>query len=165
MGADSAATDGRGGQQIRRDPKLYKNDPILIGFCGSFRMGQLLGLSLTPPLPRVGQRPENYMVNELIPAIRILFKDQGYSRIENNVEDGGFFLVGFSGRLFKVECDFHVGESDDPYTACGSGEDIALGSLYSTRKEAIPKQRLTKALEAAARYNAGVRPPFIFETL
>ena len=42
------------------------------------------------------------------------------------------------------------------------GKDFALGSLYSTEKTNLTTQeRINFALEAAAKFSAGVRPPFI----
>lgn len=165
MGADSAGTDAYYNQQIRRDPKIFRNGDLLIGYCGSFRMGQLLGLGLNAPTPKANQKPENYMVSELIPVIRTLLKENGYAKVENNVEEGGQFLVGYDGRLFNIESDFQVGESDDSFDACGAGAPVALGALYATRKNPKPRDRMKLALEAAARFNASVRPPFKYEVL
>ena len=105
------------------------------------------------------------MVSELIPAIRQTLKDGGFAKIENSIEEGGTFLVGYAGRLFQIYGDFQVAESADLFDACGAGMDVALGVLHATRKGANPRARLQAALEAASRYNASVRPPFVFESL
>lgn len=163
MCADSA---GVGGLSIRTrtDPKIYKVGPMLIGFTSSFRMGQLLGYSLTVPDhdPRVPV--EKYMATAFIDAVRSTLKTGGYTEITNNEERGGVFLVGYQGRIFQVEGDFQVGEAADAYAAVGCGEDIALGSLYTSVGQE-PMLRVLMALEAAAQFSAGVRAPFITEVL
>jgi hypothetical protein len=91
-------------------------------------------------------------------------KNGGYATIKDGVEFGGTFLVGFKGRLFRIADDFQVGESEHGFDACGSGEDVALGSLFSTRllTARSAQERLEEALRAAETFNAGVRGPFHF---
>jgi hypothetical protein len=78
--------------------------------------------------------------------------------------DGGL-LVGVSGRLFEVGMSFQCTESIDPFTAIGSAAQIACGALHALRNQfrspvPPPEQQLQIALEAAARFNASIRPPF-----
>ena len=42
FGADSAATDTAGTLALRGDAKVFKRDGYTIGFCGSYRVGQLV---------------------------------------------------------------------------------------------------------------------------
>lgn len=44
--------------------------------------------------------------------------------------------------------------------AVGCGDQIARGALYGTQMQP-PKERIRIALEAAERFSAGVRGPFI----
>lgn len=69
------------------------------------------------------------------------------------------FLVGYDGQLFEIGCDFSVLHVSEPYLATGSGWAFASGALHSMAS-LPPKERITKALEAAAHYNCYVRPPF-----
>lgn len=160
LGGDSAATDGRFGQMTRRDRKVFRNGDFVMGFTSSFRMGQLLAFEFSPPKPREGTDTMAYMVTDFIDAARARMKSGGYASIREGVEHGGTFLVGFKGRLFHVFDDFQVGESEHGFDACGSGEDVALGSLWSTRALGDPGARLTDALRAAETFNAAVRGPF-----
>ena len=58
-----------------------------------------------------------------------------------------------SANLFCVAHDFAViGEPE--YQATGSGADIAIGSLYSTKGD-DPKQRIKTALKAAIEHDMG----------
>ena len=126
-------------------------------------MGQLLRYKLNPP-PFLEKTVElhQYMATEFVDTVRTCLKDGGFASKENEVESAGHFLVGIRGRLFTVQSDYQVGESLDEFDSCGCGYQIARGSLFST--SGMPaKDRVRVALEAAERYSAGVRGPFIIE--
>lgn len=160
MGADSAGSDSWLSFE-RRDEKCFLNGPFLMGFTTSFRMGQLLRYSFTPP-PRHADEPvERYMATTFIDAVRAALKGGGWATKEKEQESGGVFLVGFEGRLFVVESDYQVGEWRTEYAAIGCGRELALGALHATSGW-DPKERLLRALTAAAHFSIGVRPPFVF---
>lgn len=80
--------------------------------------------------------------------------------------EGGEFLVGYKGNLYCIYGDFQVGLNADRYAACGCGDDLALGSLFTTKDlNMTPKEKLTAALEAASHHSAGVSGPYTFEAL
>jgi hypothetical protein len=161
IAGDSAGVGGYS-LTIRADEKVWRSGEFVYGFTSSFRMGQLLRYKLT--LPR---RPANdatqrerdrWMTTEFIDAVRSTLKDGGYAKVENSVESGGVFLVGWRGSLYTVHSDFQVGRPLHGEAAVGCGDDLALGALFVASGN--PRQRLRKALEAAATYSAGVAPPF-----
>lgn len=166
IGADSA---GVGGLSIRtrKDPKVHKVGEFIFGFTSSFRMGQLLAYSFSPPPLKENQSVDSYMATDFINAIRACFKDGGIVKTDSGVEECGAFLVGFRGRIFRIDLDFQVGESLLDYESVGCGEDIAMGSLYTTAltRDCIPKDRIILALQAAQEFSAGVRAPFIVESV
>lgn len=159
IGGDSAGVDGYLGLTVRADQKVFRNGDFIMGFTTSFRMGQLLAHTLTPPKRHSDVDPYVFMVTEFVSRVRDCLKTGGFARKENEVEKGGTFLVGYAKRLFMVESDYQVGEMVDGYAACGCGADIALGSMHSTEKEE-PHKRVKMALNAAERHSAGVRGPF-----
>lgn len=163
IGADSAGVAG-GDLMVRHDPKVFVKSGIIVGFTSSFRMGQLLHHAFEVPEQRRSQTVENFMVVTFVDAIRHCFQAGGYARKENETEIGGEFLVGYRGRLFKVESDYQVGESRSGYDACGCGRNVALGALFATAGRA-PGDRVSQALSAAAEFSAGVRGPFVVKML
>jgi ATP-dependent protease HslVU (ClpYQ) peptidase subunit len=163
MGGDSAGV-GEYDLTVRVDKKVFTNGPFLMGFTSSFRMGQLLAYRLVPPEMKEGQDIMEFMVNDFIDAVRDCLNRAGFATIKDNEESGGNFLVGFKGRLFNIAGDYQVGESASKFDACGCGEDLALGSLYSTKGKQ-PKARVELALEAAEAMSAGVRGPFTLMSL
>ncbi len=59
-----------------------------------------------------------------------------------------------------MDVDYHVAEIDVEYLAEGSGQQIALGSLFSTSTIKTPRKRVRMALEASAKFIMSVRGPF-----
>ena len=159
MGADSAGVSSYD-LTVRKDTKLFKNGDFLIGYTSSFRMGQLLRFNFSPPKKDEDKDVYEYMATDFIDAVRVCFNKGGFARIENGVEEGGCFLVGYKGRLFKVESDYQVGESHHGFCSAGCGDNFAIGSLFSTQCKK-PKDRIKTALECAQEFSIGVRGPFV----
>jgi ATP-dependent protease HslVU (ClpYQ) peptidase subunit len=165
LGGDSA---GVAGWDIvtRADAKVFCNGPMIMGFTSSFRMGQLLRYTFTPPSHADDLSTSAYMCTVFINAIRDCLKAGGYAKKDSERESGGTFLVGYRGQLFQIADDYQVGEVAYPYNAVGCGAHIALGALHATASlEMKPKKRLTAALKAAEEFSNGVRGPFHIECL
>ncbi len=161
MGGDSAGVAGYS-LAVRRDPKVFRVGEFLLGFTSSFRMGQIMRYYLTPPTPKEGQDPFDYMVSSFVEEVRKLLKTSGYLQTENGRETIGTFLVGWRGCLYCVCDDLQVAELATPYAACGCGQDLVLGSLHTTEQITglTAKERIAFALEGAERFSTGVRGPF-----
>ena len=154
MGSDHAASDDKTGWIIsRREPKCFKVGQYGIAFTDSFRMGQILQYSWTPPKytpTKTNSGLDKFMRTKFIDSVKSAFKDGGYGSIGGADEDtGGIFIVGVCGRLFTIDEDFHVGENVVNYMAEGSCGQIALGALHATKNQKNPRLRLKAALEAA----------------
>ena len=158
VGADSAAVSG---YEVResRVPKVFSNGPFVIGYTTSFRMGQILQYHLRPT-PQGPESEMQYMVCTFVEAVRRCLKEHGFSKVENNVEVGGLFLVAYRGALYRVENDFQVNLFADGVIAIGCGREYALGALRAL--ETMPaRERLIRALEVAAHYSGDVMGPFL----
>lgn len=166
MGGDSAGISGWS-LTVRKDPKVFRAGPFLIGFTTSFRMGQLLQFKLPNegwPRDRTSIEPFAFMVTEFIPAVRRIFADGGFRKKEGEVESGGTFLVGYAGRLFRIDSDFQVGEPAGMFDAAGCGEDIARGAMAATflmnKEHPYHDVVIRNALLVTEQHSAGVRAPF-----
>jgi hypothetical protein len=160
LGGDSAGVGGLD-LTIRADEKVFKNGECVFGFTSSFRMGQLLRYAFTPPPKPEDASDFQYMCTTFINAVRDCLKDGGFATKQNEAEHGGNFLVGYRGQLYEIESDYQVGIAADGFAAVGCGYQIARGSLFSTMGQ-DPMIRLTTALNAAERFSAGVRAPYVF---
>lgn len=159
IGGDSASSRDSGELTFRSDPKVFRRGEYLIGFTTSWRMGQLLRYRLAVP-----ERPSSvdlfeWMATEFIDAVRRCLAEGGFAHIENNLEEGGEFLVAVAGRLISVGADYQVGENLDGYDAVGCGSEVALGALAATA-DLAGKIRARRALQAAERHMNGVGRPF-----
>lgn len=165
MGGDSAGVEERYHLRVRKDPKVFIKDQYIIGYTTSFRMGQLLRYGNLPPnFPE--KDPYEFMITVFIPQIRDLFKSGGFSKIDDNVENAGTFIIGFSGKLFTIYGDYQVAEMEVPFSSCGCGEPYALGSLYESYKSNLSaEKKIENALNTAEYFSAGVRSPFTILSL
>lgn len=141
LGADSAASDGWT-ITSRADTKLFRNGDYLFGFCGSFRMGQLLHYAFDPP-PVPSRGVERFMVTTFIDAVRTCLLEGGFAeKRKSGPETGGTFLVGAAGRLWQVEDDYQVARDAHGFDSIGSGAEVALGSpARSCHRSSGPAQR------------------------
>lgn len=163
LAGDSIAIGGYE-MHVRDTPKVFKRGPFVIGCAGSFRLADVVRYHMGP-VPVPSGDLHRYMAVDFVESLREACRARGVSEVENNVEGvAGALMVGVHGRLFVVDDDFHVGEPADGFTAIGCGAQVALGALYATPK-VPPRTRLTTALHAAVRHNAGVRGPFHYVSL
>jgi len=111
IGGDSAGVSGYN-LTIRADLKVFKVDQYVMGFTGSFRMGQILRYRASLPKASVFD-PEfdadRFMATTFVDNIRQAFKDGGYAKVSESVESGGTFLVGLQDRLYAIDSDFQIG--------------------------------------------------------
>lgn len=164
IGADSAASTNDS-VVIRKDTKVFKKGAFVIGCTSSFRMIQLLRFKLV--LPDINDKDiYEYLCTDFIDAVRECFSEGGFlQKDKDNQELGGQFLVGYKDRLFMVDSDFQVAESDNDYSCIGCGESYAMGALYAVENEEINAyEKVYKALHAAALFSPFVGEPFYCES-
>lgn len=168
MGSDHAASDDKTGWILsRKEPKCFKVGQYAVAFTDSFRMGQILQYSWTPPKytpTKTNSGLDKFMRTKFIESVKQAFKDGGYGSIGSSSDEdtGGIFIVGLEGRIFTIDEDFHVGENVVNYMAEGSGGQIALGALHATKNQKNPKLRIKAALEAATEFNMAVSAPYTY---
>lgn len=163
MGGDSAGTASNMHQRIRGDKKVFIKGEFIFGFCGSFRMGQLLQYNLVIPEHKAGQKDFEYLVNDFVSAVKLcLSEGKEPAAKKEGASDSfeGAFLIGYRGHLYGIQGDYQVSKPVLGFDSTGSGADIAIGAMHASTKTWSPKKRLIQALEASALNNAAVRPPF-----
>lgn len=158
IGADSLGSNNST-KTVRNDPKFfYFTKNIVCGFTTSYRMGQLIMYSkdLFEGFDKKNFTHEN-MVTKFIPRLIQLYKNNK----DDEIDKKGQFIIGAYNKLWGIGSDFQVAESSDDFIACGSGEQFALGSLYSTKEMNISIiEKITLALESAEKFSCHVQRPF-----
>jgi ATP-dependent protease HslVU (ClpYQ) peptidase subunit len=162
IGGDSAAASGWT-RRVSGLPKVFRLGEFLIGYTDSFRMGQILQYHLSIRPQEENESDSEYMVNGFVEAVRACLKEYGFSKVDNNQEEGGAFLVGYRGKLYDFTSDFHVNCYSDDLAAVGCGAEYALGALkvLERDKQQPPEERIYIALGIAAYFSMGVCAPFM----
>lgn len=162
IGGDRLATGG--GTKYRLQTKKVwkpKND-MIIGSAGTLRGLQILEHNVIIPGINIGESIEHYLAGSFADCLRQSFKSSGH--IDNDCGSETIpnrVLLAYQGRLFQFDGALSYCEVTDKYTAIGSGQHFALGSLYSTANRGMqPEERIKLALETAEYYNAYVEGPY-----
>lgn len=167
IGGDSASVSDHI-HVARTDRKVLRKDGYVFGFTGSWRLVQIVAHAWTLPLRPAGSSLEDYAVGQAMWSLRAALKTRGFLHVEDGVEtipDRGAFMFGSRGELVLVYADFQVanrGESDAPYSALGSGREVALGALYRRwpPRKGQEKATLRLSLAAAEHHVTTVQRPF-----
>ena len=151
MAADTLGTfDGEGVTNDYLEPKVFRKDGLLIGYCGSYRLGQLLKYYLEVPKREKDKSFDDWLNFDFVSGVKMLLKAYG-----NETEIYPFLVIA-KGRLFRVNTDYSVLEPADLFDAIGSGAAAAKGAYSVIDNNKTPKQLLTLLVKAAARYTYSV---------
>lgn len=159
IGADSSAVEGWTVRQTVLS-KVFQRGDFLIGYTSSFRMGQILQHHLIVRAQEEGEADDAYMVCAFVEAVRKYLREKAYTKIEDSREQGGIFLAGYNGRLYRINSDFQVGCVRDGLDAVGSGAEFALGAVKALGRSLPPRKRIKRALRVAAYFSGSVCGPF-----
>ena len=151
---------------VRKDEKVFviDNGRFLVGFAGSFRLGQILRYQFSPPAQPEGMGDMQYLVSYFIEELRLLLRDRGYSKISENQEslDYGTFMIGFHGKLYTIDPDFHVGISMDSVDAIGCGALFVLSAWDAADNIKNVKKRMLKSLQVTEHRCTMICEPFVY---
>lgn len=157
LAGDSASVGNYHTRKIQNSKVFkYEDSPLAIGYTTSFRMGQILEYHLDPS--EVGGEERRFVIESLIPNIREVLKDKGFSEVVNNKEEGGMFLLAVRDKIFKVQKDFSVISHSQPYSVVGVGSREAYGAMVAM-DENDPVKIAKRAITAASEFNTGVELP------
>ncbi len=152
IGGERAASDGATLLPLNR-PKVKRCGEYLIGFAGSLGIGELAHFIDLPP---IGKNIEKTLRTSFVKSLKDAIELYGNaSHLDDNSTD---WLVGVNGRLFEISSeDWSVCEFGE--SAIGSGNNIALGSLYTTRNWNDQERRIKVSLQAAVEISPSCSGP------
>ncbi|EOR9074223.1 hypothetical protein FOI42_RS03815 [Escherichia coli] len=130
---------------IQTEPKVFEKEFIKIdesglnrtkevmamGYTSSFRMGQLLTYKLDLPEQQSNQTFSQYLVLEVIPRIRTLFKEEWGARDTTQDVGGGQFIILHNHTIYEVQEDFSVLQPKTQITSVGSGTYHAIAAMQA----------------------------------
>ena len=167
MGGDSASVSDRYQIDPGAQRKVFTSGPALFGVSGSWRLLQVLKYRFTVPDSEASACSDiEYLCTDFLDELRVCLRSEGLLRTESGIETmpGSTILLGYRGRLYSIYEDLQITSTLNNYDAIGCGKHFALGSLYDTRSDYLPRERLARALAAAEHHSAGVLSPFNYET-
>ena len=146
----------------RDDDKVFIKDELLIGCTTSFRMINILQYQFDRPVHSPVKTVDEYIHTDWIESVRSLFDKSGFSSNNNNVEEGGNFIIGYRNNLYEIGRDFHVAKLKDNFCCIGCGWYFAYGAMkvLSDNDDISPEEMIIKALTVTEYYNPYVRGPF-----
>lgn len=159
VGGDSAACR-QDEITIVSEPKVFKNGQFVIGYTGSFRIGQLLQYSFKPPRLNNNENIREFMINKFVSRLQVCLRENEAIK-PTSVQTSCEFIVAVKNEIYTVGVDYSVTGVASEFAAVGSGALYALGSLYST-SHLKPSDRATVALKCASHFSPWVREPFTF---
>lgn len=161
IGGDSFGSDGHAGV-ILAEPKIFQIGEFVIGYCGSFRMGQILQYQFDPPSREEGQTDMAYLITSFIDHFRFTLEHTRFFSKEEPLEEKmGPCVLGYRGEVYVIQDDLAILHVVDDFVSVGSGGEVANAVLYATREiELDPASRLVLALDTAAYQLTSVRGPF-----
>lgn len=167
FGADSRTSCGHMGF-TQTTKKVFIKDNIIYGVSGHVRVKNIILYNFYAPERRMGSTIDEYMNVEFLHCLRQCLIDNGFAEIQNNVEQfkETSILIGIAGHIYEISSNYSITEYIDDYQCIGSGEELSRGALHALEKiDMSIEDKITIALEAAARYDEGVAAPFYIESI
>ena len=172
LGSDSAGSGEHDEQEILKNPKVFakrdaKKNLWLVGFCGRYRLGQLIEHSLVlPSVPNDinGNQLVGFLVNEFVKDLRRSLRENGAiaESQKNRMEYcPGDVIIGINREIFTMDEYFQILVPSNSFTSIGNGSAAAFGALAATKNLLGPEERVLAALEAAQEYISNVSDPFL----
>jgi len=169
IGADSSVTSGYTKYELPPDNGkliVVKKPKMLMGVSGDIRALQIIRHCFRAPIKTRGEDIPKYLNTKFIGSIRKVFKTEGAIKIISSKEYVPMqMLVVTTSGIYKVSSDLAVTGVLDRYAAIGSGEEAAIGSLYTSSlvNSYLSKElkmpvvdRIEAAIKAASKYCHGV---------
>ena len=86
LASDEMGSDGFTGHNYKT-PKLFKNSPLTMAFCGSYRLGQILKHNLDPRNFKEGETIDEYVFDYLDTEIRKILKERKYLEDKDELDN------------------------------------------------------------------------------
>ncbi|MGA0847954.1 MAG: hypothetical protein ACO3PY_05025 [Pontimonas sp.] len=117
--------------------KITQKGPYLIGAAGDVRAINLLHHAWTPPEPPTTNQPQRldqHITKKIIPSLRQLFDEHGYSPPDtggrdHKAEHGSNIIIALKARLYIIEQDYSWTHDTTGIYTTGTGEQYAKAIL------------------------------------
>ena len=137
-------------------PKVWKKEGYLFGYAGSMDGDRIKHL-FVPPTPEPRVNIDKFMYIKFLKALR-KFYEEWWVDISPSSDFG--LIICVKGKIYEHNAaDMSLTQYDQDYLAMGSGGDLALGSLYSTKSYKDGRKRANLAVQAAINHSTSCKGP------
>lgn len=161
LGSDTHEIDGRRGSKIKNSKftnlkiqvvndeelKISENN-FWIGLCGYGRVSEFINNKFNPPKQKESDVKYIY---DWCKELKNQLEDYNLVEEENNIKNtASFMIVLYNNQVYEIDKNFGITQTVEKYYALGCAEEIALGSLYTSKnlKEMDAEERVKLALES-----------------
>ena len=148
-------------------PKFYRlstHSNIIVGFCGSWRIGQVLS-NWSPPEKLEKENDDSYLFKTLCSSIELYLIEMNAVLVGNgnslpddgnSLPDGCMLILCYKNNICLIDSSLSFLKGVSDHECIGCGETFARASLFSTRNlEIDPYLRVQIALNAACKFSPG----------
>jgi hypothetical protein len=165
MIGDIMGSDGFVKDKFNLLSKVFKCGDFLIGYTSSFRMGQILQYNWSAPEQGSGTDDDTYIFRDVVRSFKTCFDNNFYGQKDSTEFQAGEFLVGWKGRLFKMQNNLSLLELNE-FGSAGCGEYHAIASMKTQQMFGInaddPLGFLESALSIAEDSVSGVSAEYTY---
>jgi ATP-dependent protease HslVU (ClpYQ) peptidase subunit len=137
-------------------PKVWKKEGYLFGYAGSMDGDRIKHL-FVPPTPEPRVNIDKFMYSKFLKALR-KFYEEWWVDVSPSSDFG--LIICVKGKIYEHNAaDMSLTQYDQDYLAMGSGGDLALGSLYSTKLYKDGRKRANMAVQAAINHSTSCKGP------
>jgi hypothetical protein len=157
--------------------KIIHKQGHYIGAAGDLRAINLLHHTWTPPPPpNTTKNLDKHVTNKIIPSLRKLFDQHGYSPPENNgrdhqAEHGSNILLSIKNRLYLIGYDYSWTHDTTNIYTTGTGEQHAKAIIthhttWNTQKPTLTQTQtlITQTLHTITQLDPYTGPPIHIHT-
>lgn len=148
MLGDLMGSDGFTKQVHTKLTKVFNVGNFVLGYTTSFRMGQILQYNWTPPEQGKDTGDNSYIFRDVVKSLKNCFDENFYGHKDSKEFQSGEFLIGWKGRIFKMQNNLSLLEMED-FASVGCGEYHALAAMKTMQLHDLYKDEPEKFLKTA----------------
>jgi ATP-dependent protease HslVU (ClpYQ) peptidase subunit len=149
-------------------PKVGNFEGFTIGYAGSYRLGQMVLHSFTPPKHAPNIDVDDYMFTIWVESLKAHMEEYGIIKTENGVEgtDEAEIIIAYRGNIYCLLPDFALLKPLENFLVIGSGAPYATGVVWALENSSkhAPEEIVYLAVECAIQHSPGCGAPiYVFK--
>lgn len=141
---------------VGSSPKIWKKEGYLFGYAGSMDGDRIKHLFVPPQFEGRGS-VDKFMYSRFLKALRKFYEEWW---VDTSASSDFGMIICVRGKIYEHSSgDMSLTQYDQDYLAMGSGGDLAMGSLYSTKLYKDGRKRANLAVQAAINHSPSCKGP------